>query len=204
MQESRICDQGIGSSGITYLALSFSTTLSKENHKHPLLVLTPKRIQMKTCFRSKKRLGSKRPTTSNRIGAATLEAAFIMPVLFVIISGTIEISSAIYLKESLKVAAYEGARNAINRDASDATVRNRVEAALNSRNIKLGDQTISTICTISPQTDTAEILEPITVTVTVDVKDNLIVPFSWLKFANYTEISADVTMLKEFTIDTED
>lgn len=140
----------------------------------------------------------------NRRGVATIEAAVILPIMFLIISATVEISTAIYMKESLKVAAYEGARNAINRDATNVSVRNRVENALNSRNINLGGISLNTACTITPAADSADKLEPITVTVTAPTANNLIVPFSWLKLANYSEISADVTMLKEFTLNTED
>jgi len=146
----------------------------------------------------------RKSTGENRRGVATIEAAIILPVMFLVISATVEISTAIYLKESLKVAAYEGARNAINRDATDVSVRNRVENALKSRNIKLGGKSITTACSISPAANAAEKLEPIKVTVTAPTADNVFVPFSWLKLANYNEVSADVTMLKEFTLETGD
>lgn len=139
-------------------------------------------------------------TSGNRRGVASIEAAFILPLMVLIISATVEISTAIYLKESLKVAAYEGARNAINRDADNESVRNRVENALESRNIDLGGMTITQACTISPDASTADRLQPITVTVTAPTANNLIVPFSWFQLANFNQISADVTMLKEFTL----
>jgi Flp pilus assembly protein TadG len=48
----------------------------------------------------------------NRKGAATVELAICLPIMVTVILGSIETTNAIFLKERLTSAAYEGARSA--------------------------------------------------------------------------------------------
>jgi Flp pilus assembly protein TadG len=48
-----------------------------------------------------------------RNGVAAVEAAILLPTCVLLVLGTIEICSMIFLKQSLEIAAYEGARTAI-------------------------------------------------------------------------------------------
>jgi len=134
-----------------------------------------------------------------RSGAAVTETAIVLPIILLLISATIEISSAIYLKETLTVSAYEGARMAVQRKATDQDVITKTREILRRRQIDFGGNNIRQLVTISPAVDRVETLEPITVTVRAPTKDNLILPFSWLRLFSVDELEASVTMLKEYT-----
>lgn len=86
---------------------------------------------------------------SRRIGAATVEAAITLPLLFVFVFGSIELSNGIFLKQSLTIAAYEGARTATRAGGTAAQAQQRIEDVLTSRGIS--GQTI----TITPNVNTA-------------------------------------------------
>jgi Flp pilus assembly protein TadG len=72
---------------------------------------------------------------SVRKGAAALEFAVCLPVLVLIVLGSIELTNFIYLKQSLTSAAYEGAREAVRRDATDASVTTVAQSVLAARRI---------------------------------------------------------------------
>lgn len=71
-----------------------------------------------------------------RKGAATVELAVCLPVLALLVFGSIEAASFIFLKQSLQVAAYEGVRGAIRSDASDALAVGKARAILDSRVVR--------------------------------------------------------------------
>lgn len=67
-----------------------------------------------------------------RRGSAVVEFAFCLPILMVLILGSIEASNAIFLKQSLTSAAYEGIREAArikSTAASSTSVTNNVLSA---------------------------------------------------------------------------
>ena len=74
--------------------------------------------------------------TVKRNGAATVELAVCLPVLALLVFGSIEAASFIFLKQSLQVAAYEGVREAIRADTTDALAINRARAILDSRVVR--------------------------------------------------------------------
>ena len=140
----------------------------------------------------------------NRDGTATVEAAFCLPFLFLLVGATVQLNTTIYLKESLTIAAYEGARYAVTRNATDATVMDRIEQILTDRGVTFGGATIEEQVTISPAAQDAELLEAITVTVTAPTAGNTIAPFRAFTDLVLPEyVSADVVMLKEFTLEVE-
>ena len=140
-------------------------------------------------FATKKQPGSRRA----RLGAAAVEAALCIPVIIILMFGTLEISSGFYLKESLTIAAYEGARTGAKRRATSGQVRARVLDILAARNVSLGD---SGVITITPgDLTTLDALEPLTVTVEVPSAGNSALIFDSL--ANRT-INASVRMAREF------
>lgn len=58
---------------------------------------------------------------SKRKGAATVEAAVCLPLLIVLVFGSVESSNGIFLKQSLTIAAYEAAKIAASpRGTKDA------------------------------------------------------------------------------------
>lgn len=64
-----------------------------------------------------------------------MEFAVCLPVLVLLVFGSIEASSFIFLKQSLSVASYEGAREAAKSNSTDADAVARAEAILTSRGV---------------------------------------------------------------------
>jgi hypothetical protein len=87
--------------------------------------------QKKHCFQKP---GSKRQTIRRR-GLATVELAVCLPVLVILVFGSIEASSFIFLKQSLNAAAYEGIREAVRVGSGNSNAENRVNNILNSRGV---------------------------------------------------------------------
>ena len=69
-------------------------------------------------------MSSVRGNTSrrNRRGVAAAELAVCLPVIVMLVMATIEACSALFLKQSLTAAAYEGVRTALE---ESATTKNR-------------------------------------------------------------------------------
>ncbi|MFG0265013.1 MAG: TadE/TadG family type IV pilus assembly protein [Rhodopirellula sp. JB055] len=76
-----------------------------------------------------------RRTRGSRSGVATVEFAVCLPILILLVFGSIEASSMIFLKQSLNVAAYESTREAIRDGRSNADAEARARAVLDSRGI---------------------------------------------------------------------
>ncbi len=130
---------------------------------------------------------------SKRRGVATVEFAVCLPALIALTIGTIDICSMLFLKESIKLAAYEGARRGVARGRTDADVIQRVEEFLKERNIAFtagGAVTVS-----SPGFGSADQLENVNTTVPVPCAGNLLIPSAM--FADMM-MSADVTLRKEY------
>jgi Flp pilus assembly protein TadG len=73
-----------------------------------------------------------------RTGVAAVEFAVCLPVLVLVIIGSIEACTMVFLKESLTVAAYEGSRAALKPGATDADVIARCEEVLAERSVEGG------------------------------------------------------------------
>lgn len=126
----------------------------------------------------------------HRRGAAMVEFAIGLPILLVILFGTIETTNMMFVKQSLKIAAYEGIRVAIVRGAADENVQAAVDDILRTR--QTDDYSVS----IEPPDFTAaEIGSPITVRVKASCDANGFFP-SW--FYSGRQIAADATMMKEW------
>ncbi|KAA1259057.1 TadE-like protein [Rubripirellula obstinata] len=70
-----------------------------------------------------------------RRGLATVELAVCLPVLVILVFGSIEASSFIFLKQSLNAAAYEGIREAVRVGSGNTNAEDRVNNILNSRGV---------------------------------------------------------------------
>ncbi len=71
----------------------------------------------------------------NRKGAALIELAVFIPILFVISIATLETCRMIYLRQSLKIAAYECARLAIVPGVTAEDIQAQCDAVLLGRKI---------------------------------------------------------------------
>ena len=72
----------------------------------------------------------------SRRGVAAVEFAVCLPVIVLLVFGAIEASSFIFLKQSLNVAAYEGAREAIRVGAGNSEASECVRNILDSRRVR--------------------------------------------------------------------
>ena len=129
----------------------------------------------------------------SRRGAAAVEAAMCIPVIIILMFGTLEISAGYYLKESLSIAAYEGARTGAKRRATKAQVIARVNDILSARNVDLGE---SGSIVVSPDDlSSLSALDPLTVTVKAPSAGNSAIIFD--SVANRM-ITGQVKMAREF------
>lgn len=128
-----------------------------------------------------------------RRGVATVECVLCLPVLIAITFASIDLCSAMFLKETLTIAAYEGSRVGIRSGGTDANAIARAEAVLTERGVTFdsGAVTIS-----SPGFDSASTLDLVTITVQAPCATNLPVTGSVL-FAGQS-LAATVTLRKEF------
>lgn len=74
--------------------------------------------------------------SSNRRGLAAVEFAVCLPIIVLLVMGSIEASSFIFLKQSISVAAYEGAREAIRSDSVTADADARARGILTARQVQ--------------------------------------------------------------------
>jgi Flp pilus assembly protein TadG len=125
----------------------------------------------------------------HRRGVAAVEAAIVLPVLFLIVLGTIEVTSMIFLRQALVASAYEAGRIAIRRDGSAAAAQFRGEEVLSARNITDGSFVFN-------PTNIAELPrgQALTVTVTAPANSHSVIP---LNYFNGMTLSAQLTFIKE-------
>ena len=134
----------------------------------------------------------RRKSKQNRDGVAVTECALVAPIIIAFTLFTIEMCTIMFLKETVTIAAYEGARVGIQRGNTNDMVVFRITEVLDERGIVYGSNPVQFS---SPGFDTAEELEHVVTTVSVPSSGNL--PFGW--FYTGSEITAQVVMRKEFT-----
>ena len=77
-----------------------------------------------------------RKKSANRRGVAAVEFAVCLPMIVLLVFGSIEASSFIFLKQSLATAAYEGAREAVREEADNASASAMAINILNARTVQ--------------------------------------------------------------------
>ena len=77
----------------------------------------------------------RRRQLKDRRGVEIVELAFALPVMTVIIFGTLELSEVLYLKQSLALASYEAGRLAARPGADAATVEARFQSIMSARRV---------------------------------------------------------------------
>jgi len=140
------------------------------------------------------KLRKRKVGSQQRDGVAAVEFAILTPILFLIIAGTMEVCSALFLQEALTVCAYEGARTATQRKATEAQVVARVEEVLEERGIVNG--TVA----VAPTPEAAILFQPVVVTVTAPTTGNTILPLSrWYSWMGNLNFQGEVSLVKEFS-----
>lgn len=121
-------------------------------------------------------------------GSAAVEFAVCLPILLIIVWGTVVACSLIHLRHSLTLAAYEGARTAIVKDATNADVTSAGDWVLDSRRVVNKSVTVGAA-------DITQIVpgQYITVTASADMNSNM--PLRG--FANGT-MQVSSQMMKEY------
>lgn len=85
----------------------------------------------------------KKPHTNVKSGAACVELAVCLPILILLSVNVIELCSMIFIKQSLAIAAYETAHQALQRKATAASSIAVGMAILNQRHVNNASITIS-------------------------------------------------------------
>jgi Flp pilus assembly protein TadG len=125
----------------------------------------------------------------NRRGVATVEFAICLPVLALLVFGSIEATAFIFLKQSLHVAAYECVRTGSRATSTQAEANARGRAILDSRDVQG-----ATINFVSGDVESIERGEPVIVEVSAPTNVNSPLAGQWI--ANRT-LTSRVFMLKE-------
>ena len=126
----------------------------------------------------------------NGRGVAAAELAVCLPVVVLLVIATLEACSAVFLKQSLTVAAYEGVRTAIVPGTTSSTITATCNQILKDRKVK------GAKVTVSPSNISA--LKPgdyVDVTVTAPCASNTVVPVNFYSGKNMT---AKASMMIEF------
>ena len=125
-----------------------------------------------------------------RNGAAITELAIILPVFVLILIGTIEVTSMIFLRQSLEIAAYEATRVALVPGSDEGNVQAAADGILSGRRV------VDSVISVTPSDfETQPYGTPITVEITADCEKNSLFA-SW--FYQGRELTSRVTMMKEF------
>lgn len=130
---------------------------------------------------------------TKRRGTATSECALVLPLLILFTVGTIETCSALYLKESLTIAAYEGARVGVRRGGTDAMVTSKITEVLDARGVDYDAASVTAFEDAS--FTTANDMEHCTVRVSVPFTGNTAGLWGYFWGRN---AEAVVTMRKEY------
>jgi Flp pilus assembly protein TadG len=134
------------------------------------------------------RLSNKRHPV--RKGVAAAELAVCLPVIVLIVLATTEACTMVFLKQSLSIAAYEGARTALAQNATNATVQTAANQVLTQRRVNGGSVTISpgNVRTVAPG-------DYMTITCSAPAARNSIIP---IRFYRGRTLTGSATMMKEF------
>jgi Flp pilus assembly protein TadG len=123
-------------------------------------------------------------------GVAATEFAVCLPLIMVLLLGTLEASTMIFLKQTLSIAAYEGARTAITTNATVTDVEGACNRILTQRSVE--DSSV----VVSPSPLASQPVQSwITVTVSAPANSNSVVRGL---FCSSHTVSAQATMMKEY------
>jgi len=124
-----------------------------------------------------------------RRGVATVEFAVCLPIIVLVVFGSIEAASMLFLRQAMIQTAYEGAKVAILHDGTNAEANAATESVIRGRNLR--DVTI----TYDPlDVSDARPGDVVRVTASVPGDANSFIPFG--PFKNKI-VAAEAVMVKE-------
>jgi Flp pilus assembly protein TadG len=132
---------------------------------------------------------SRRRCIAPRKAAAAAEMAICLPLIVMLVLGSIETCSMIYLRHSLTIASYEAARVAIDFDGTSTAAEARCQEILDAREVEDADIDIE-----PDEVATVDRGQQISVTVSAPCDSNAIIP-AW--FYGGRTLSHTMTMVKE-------
>ncbi len=132
-------------------------------------------------------------------GVVAIEAAFVLPVLILLIIATIEITYILHARHAMLDAAREGARYAAIETVTAAEVKNKVISYLTTMKIKASSACPNNSCiTISPSDpSTVKRGESITVSLTIPAAKLSIVPNNGIYTWGSIKLNVSASMAKE-------
>lgn len=128
-------------------------------------------------------------TKNTRRGVAAAEFAVCLPVMVLLMLGMIETCTMVFLKQSLAVAAYEGAHTAVKPGATSADVRATCQGILDDRRVHGANIQLSPADVAS--TPEGAYME---VRITAPSNQNSVLP---LRFFRGSNIEAAAVVMKE-------
>ena len=130
-----------------------------------------------------------RRSKDKRFGGATVELAVCLPLLVVLVLGSLSATSLIFMRQAIVQSAYETVKEAVRTDGTVADALVRGEEVLSFRNI------VASSVEFDPaDPESAERGTPITVTIRAGVDPNKF--YSFGPFLSRT-IQVSATMVKE-------
>lgn len=139
--------------------------------------------------KSIKRQNRKRRRAANRKGAAVIEFAVCLPLIVLIMLGSIEAANMLFLRQALVQASYEGAKAAVKADSDNATVTQIATQVADGR--RLSGFTVETIPADVSSVPQGELIR---IRATAPVDSNSFISGSVIRIVN---ISAEAVMVKE-------
>jgi len=99
---------------------------------------------------SSQRVGARRGR--GRSGAAVLEMAIALPLLITLVFGAMEMANAVFLRQSMNMAAYEAAKVITRPGTNEALARTRCQEIMTVRKVSTYTLTFSpTVTTATPR-----------------------------------------------------
>lgn len=144
---------------------------------------------MKPSISASQNKRSSRLSKPERSGVACIEAACLLPVILLVVLGSVEVTNKIFLKQSLATAAYEACRTAIESNAKNNLAESAGMEILNARGVKS-----ATIIFDPTDIENAKRGEFIRVTVHANGKANSILNNN---FTVEGDVSCTIVMTKE-------
>jgi len=138
-------------------------------------------------IRTSKRTSSNR--NRKRRGAAVVEFAVCLPIIILIVFGSIEASSLLFLRQALVQASYEGVKTAVKREGTAELGIAAATDVCNGRSLEN-----FTIELEPSDLSSVERGQPVTITVSAPGEENSLFPFGPFRNQN---VVARATMVKE-------
>lgn len=130
------------------------------------------------------------PSNEQRRGVAALELAVCLPMILILILGTLQACAMFYLKQNLSVSAYEGIRRCVEFQSTPEDVEQACLRILADRRVNDGSVEIS-------PPNYASLPSQTWITVTISAPSNSNSPVrGW--FYGDTVLTSSATMMKEF------